>query len=94
MELSERCIQTLEKEGFPSVYEVQDAPEAIYEEHIHKGKVTLFVTEGAFEITFLEQTKRLLAGDRVDIPKGTPYSALVGPTGCQLVVGEEIDGDF
>lgn len=94
MELSERCIQTLEKEGFPSVYEIQDAPDAIYEEHTHKGKVTLFVTEGVFEITFLGQTKRLVAGDRVDIPKDTPYSALVGPTGCQLVVGEEVDGDF
>ncbi len=94
MELSERCIQTLEKEGFPFVYETQDAPGAIYEEHKHEGKVTLFITEGSFEITLLETNKNLVAGDRVDIPKDTPYSAVVGLTGCQLVVGEMIDGDF
>lgn len=94
MELSERCIQTLEKEGFPSVYETQDAPGAIYEEHSHEGKVTLFITEGLFEITLLGETKALIAGDRVDIPKETPYTALVGPQGCQLVVGEMVEGDF
>ena len=94
MELSERCIQTLEKEGFVSVYETQDAPGAIYEEHKHEGKVPLFVTEGLFEITLLGQNKHLVAGERVDIPKDTPYSAVVGPNGCQLVVGEMVDGDF
>ena len=94
MELSERCIQTLEKEGFPFVYETQDAPGAIYEEHKHDGRVTLFVTEGSFSVTLLGVTKDLLPGERVDIPKDTPYSALVGPEGCQLVVGEDIDGDF
>ena len=94
MELSERCIQILEKEGFPFVYETQDAPGAIYEEHAHEGKVALFVTEGAFEITFLGLTKSLTSGERVDIPKETPYSALVGPQGCQLVIGEMVDGDF
>lgn len=94
MELSERCIQTLEKEGFPFVYETQDAPGAIYEEHKHEGKVTLFITEGSFEITLQEETKNLAAGERIDIPKDTPYSAVVGPQGCQLVVGEMINGDF
>ena len=94
MELSERCIQTLEKEGFPFVYETQDAPGAIYEEHKHEGKVTLFITEGSFEITLSGETKNLVAGDRIDIPKDTPYSAVVGAQGCQLVVGEMIDGDF
>jgi mannose-6-phosphate isomerase-like protein (cupin superfamily) len=94
MELSERCIQTLEKEGYPFVYETQDAPEAIYEEHTHAGQVTLFITEGAFNISLAGVLKPLTVGDRVTIPKGTPYSAVVGPHGCQLVVGEMIDGDF
>jgi quercetin dioxygenase-like cupin family protein len=94
MELSERCIQTLEKEGFNYVYETQDAPEAIYEEHVHKGKVTIFVTEGAFEITVAGQVTNLVAGERYSIPPTVPYSAVVGSMGCQLVIGEEIDGDF
>lgn len=94
MELSERCIQTLEKEGFTYVYETQDAPEAIYEEHIHKGKVVVFVTEGSFAISISGKSVNLVAGDRYTIPPEVPYSALVGPNGCQLVIGEMIDGDF
>jgi quercetin dioxygenase-like cupin family protein len=94
MELSERCIATLEKEGFTYVYETQDAPGAIYEEHTHENKVTLFITEGSFEITLPSGMKALTAGDRIDIPRAIPYSALVGKDGCQLVVGEMIDGDF
>jgi hypothetical protein len=94
MELSERCIQTLEKEGFTNVYETQDAPLAIYEEHQHQGKVTVFVAEGSFEIKVGAQSKNLMAGDRFNIPPATPYSAVVGPYGCQLVIGETISGDF
>jgi len=94
MELSERCIQTLEKEGFTYVYETQDAPGAIYEEHTHKDKVTVFVTEGTFEITISDQVTNLVAGERSNIPPNVPYSAVVGPGGCQLVIGEMVDGDF
>lgn len=94
MELSERCIKTLEKEGFTYVYEHQDAPGAIYEELKHEDKVSLFVTEGSFEITISKQVKNLIAGDRFDIAPGVPYSAVVGTSGCQLVIGEMVDGDF
>lgn len=94
MELSEKCIQTLEKEGFTYVYETQDAPEAIYEQHQHQDKVTIFITEGVFDITVGSQTKSLSAGDRFNIPPATPYSAVVGPFVCQMVIGEMIDGDF
>ncbi|MEZ4194862.1 MAG: hypothetical protein R3B53_00465 [Candidatus Paceibacterota bacterium] len=94
MELSERCIQTLEKEGFTYVYEHQDAPGAIYEEIEHKDRVSIFVTEGSFEITLSKQVKNLVPGDRFNIPPQTPYSAVVGTRGCQLVVGEMVDGDF
>ncbi len=94
MELSERCIQTLEKEGFINVYETQDAPEAIYEEHTHKDKVTIFVTEGSFEITVSGHVTNLVAGERFNILPNVPYSAVVGKKGCQLVIGEMADGDF
>ncbi len=94
MELSERCIQTLEKAGFTYVYENQDAPGAIYEEHQHQDKVTVFVAEGAFEIKVAGNTKRLTAGDRYNFIPQVPYSAVVGPDGCQLVIGEMINGDF
>lgn len=93
MELSERCIKTLEKEGFASVYEWSDGPGVVYGEHQHEGAVTIFVTEGALSLTISGETKELRAGDRFDIPALTPHSALVGPDGCQYVVGEMILGD-
>lgn len=93
MELSERCIQTLEKENWPHIYEWQDKPGTIYPEHVHQGKVTIFVTEGYVEITIKEEKIILRAGDRFNVPPNTYHSAIVGPQGVQFVVGEEIEGD-
>lgn len=93
MELSERCIQTLENEGFVSVYEWSDPPGTVYGEHVHQGPVTIFVTEGGVVMRIGSETKELRAGDRCDVPVGTPHSAVVGPEGCQYVVGEMIPGD-
>ena len=93
MEISERSIATLEKEGFPHVYEWQDKPGTVYPEHSHQDKVTIFITEGSLELTILGETRELKTGDRFDVPPGIPHSAVVGPQGCQYVVGEIIDGD-
>jgi hypothetical protein len=93
MELSELCIAQLEKESWPNIYEWQDKPGAVYAECGHKGKVVLLITDGSMEFTLACETKTLRTGDRMDIPSGTPHSAVVGPTGCQYVIGEEIDGD-
>jgi quercetin dioxygenase-like cupin family protein len=93
MELSERCIAQLENEGWPHIYEWQDKPSAIYPEHSHQGRVTLFITEGSIEFTISGVTKTFITGDRLDVPPGTPHRAVVGPSGVQFVVGEEIDGD-
>ncbi len=93
MELSERCIQTLEKEGFPYVYEWSDKPGTVYQEHSHQDKVTIFLIEGSIELTINGKTQILKAGDRFNIPPLTPHSAVVGTSGCQYVVGEMIDGD-
>ncbi len=93
MELSERCIQTLEKEGFLHVYEWQDKPGTVYPEHSHQDRVTLFITEGSIDFTILGVTHQLRTGDRFDVSPGVPHSAVVGPQGCQYVVGEMIDGD-
>jgi quercetin dioxygenase-like cupin family protein len=93
MELSERCIETLEKEGFISVYEWQDKPGTIYPEHSHIDKVTMFVTEGSVDFTIAGTTHTLRSGDRFDVPPSVPHSAVAGPQGCQYVIGEMIDGD-
>ncbi len=93
MELSERYIQKLEAEGFASVYEWEDGAGTVYPEHSHKGKVSLLVTDGSIIFDFTGQKKELIANQRFDIPVGIPHSAVVGPKGWIVIVGEEIIGD-
>ncbi len=93
MELSERWIQKFEIEGFVSIYEHQDAPGTVYEEHSHKGKVSLFVTDGSITFDFSGEKKEVKANERFDVPVNTPHSAVVGPQGWIVIVGEEIEGD-
>jgi quercetin dioxygenase-like cupin family protein len=93
MELSERCIQTLEKEGFRHIFEWHDEPNTVYEPHAHKGKVTLFLTDGSLTFDFLGKKKELVAPARFDVPVGETHAAIVGPKGAYYVVGEEIEGD-
>ncbi len=92
MELSERFIQKLEAE-FPNVYEWDDPSGTTYEEHVHKGKVSLYVTDGSITFDFSGEKKTVSAGQRFDVPVGVMHSAVVGPAGWQVVVGEEIEGD-
>jgi hypothetical protein len=93
MELSERCIQTLEKEGFLHVYERQDKPGKVYLPHQHQDKVTIIVTEGSLELSIKGEMYSLRAGGRIDILPGTEHSATAGLSGCQYVVGEMVEGD-
>jgi quercetin dioxygenase-like cupin family protein len=93
MELSERWIKKFEDDGFASVYEWQDGPGTIYEEHAHKGRVSLFLTDGSITFDFSGEKKEVKAGERFDVPVGVPHSAVVGPQGWVVVVAEEIEGD-
>jgi quercetin dioxygenase-like cupin family protein len=93
MELSERWIKRFEEEDFQHVFEWRDAPGTVYEEHSHKGRVSLFVTDGSITFDFSGKTKEVKAGERFDVPAGVPHSAIVGSQGWIVVVGEEIEGD-
>lgn len=93
MELSERYLQTLENEGFASVYEWQDAAGTVYQEHVNQGRVTFMVTDGSITFTLPEQVKELVAGQRFDVPVGVPHSMLVGPAGWIGIIGEELASD-
>ncbi len=93
MELSERYIQIFEKEGFASVYEWQDPAGRVYKPHSHKGKVSLFVTDGSISFDFSGEKKEVKAGERFDVSAGMEHSAVVGPQGWIVIVGEEIEGD-
>lgn len=93
MELSEKWISDFENEGFISVYEWSDPADTTYPVHAHKGKVSLFVTDGLVEFDFSGEKKIVKAGERFDVPVGAEHSAVVGPDGWTVVVGEEIEGD-
>ena len=93
MELSERYIQKFEDEGFASVYEWQDPAGTVYEEHAHQGKVSLFVTDGSITFDIAGKEQVLKANERFDVPVGVPHSAIVGPQGWIVIVGEELEGD-
>ena len=93
MELSERWLQKFEEEDFASVYEWQDPAGTIYEEHAHQGKVSLFVTDGSITFDFSGEKKEVKANERFDVPIGAKHSAVVGPKGWIVIVGEEIEGD-
>jgi len=88
MELSERCIQTLEKEGWSSVYEWSEAPGTEYPEHSHQVHTAIIITEGSMSISMNGETKELQVGDRIEIPPHSVHSVVVGSAGCQFVVGE------
>lgn len=93
MELSERWIQKFEEEGFPHVFEWSDPAGTVYEPHSHQGKVSIFVTDGSCTFNFSGEEKTVSAGERFDVPVGVEHSAVVGPEGWIVIVGEEIKGD-
>ena len=82
----------LVSEGFPSIYEWIDKPGTKYDSHSHKGKVSLLIVSGS--VAFSDGFEKVLKeGDRFDVPAGVSHSAIVGPEGCEYIVGEEIEGD-
>lgn len=93
MELSERIIQKFEAEGFASVYEWSDPAGTAYPEHEHKGNVSIYVTDGSITFDFQGKKKEVVANQRFNVPPGALHSAVVGPLGWVVIVGEEIEGD-
>lgn len=82
----------LKEEGFAHVFDWHDEPNTKYDPHSHKGKVSFYIIQGS--VTFSGGiTETIKAGERFDVPIGVTHSAVVGPEGCDWVVGEEIEGD-
>lgn len=91
---NEIFVEKLKKEGFPHVYEWQDAPGTEYPTHSHKGKVSFYVTEGCVTLSFKNGKELLVCkGERFDMLPGVEHQGKAGPLGCSWVVGEEIEGD-
>jgi len=84
----ENITRQMREEGLrPYVW--ANAPNFRYPVRSHGYDKTLFCVQGTLEITFPKTKQRVMLrpGDRVDVPRGVRYSAIVGPTGVQCVEG-------
>ena len=83
------------KKEFLHVYEWIDEPGTVYPLHSHKGKVAMYVTKGEITFSFPEtdEEKKIVAGERFDVPVGKIHSAKVGLDGASYIIGEEVKGD-
>ncbi len=88
MELSERFIQQLEKEGFSTVSEWQDEAGVVYPEHSHEEKIAFYVTDGSVTVEMRGVEKIINVGERIDVPPNVPHSVVVGNEGCIVIIGE------
>lgn len=66
-----------------------NTPNFRYPVRSHGYDKTLYCVQGSLEITVPQAKQRLTlrAGDRVDMPRGVRYSAIIGPSGAQCVEG-------
>ena len=85
-------LEIILKKEYPIIYEWTDAPNAIYENHKHEGKVSFFVVDGS--VTFSGGINKTVSKwERFDVPVGIEHSAVVSDQGCTYIVGQEIEGD-
>lgn len=92
--MNETYEKILKREHFPIVYQWKDKPNTTYSKHMHKGRVTLYITEGSVHFYFENGTqKELYKGERFDVPPHIFHTAEVGKEGCSYVIGQETEDD-
>jgi hypothetical protein len=79
MEFSERCIATLEKEGFSSISE--EVAAFAEKDGLSQTSTSLVVTDGSLTVLYGGISHSVHVGDRLDIPAAAPYSLTAGPNG-------------
>ena len=64
-------------------YHWSNGPHDVYNAHKHAYNKVIFVLFGSITFTLPEtgEEVELLTGDRLDLPRGTVHSAVVGPQG-------------
>jgi mannose-6-phosphate isomerase-like protein (cupin superfamily) len=77
------------KEGFRHAYVWRDAAETFYPDHTHNQLTAHIILDGQMTLTMNGKTETYRAGDRCDVPAGVVHSALIGPRGCQYLIGEK-----
>jgi len=62
-----------------------NGPGDTYARHDHTYHKVLYCVSGSIEFQTVEDAIELLPGDRLEIEKGTPHSATVGPRGVECI---------
>ncbi|HEU5002975.1 MAG TPA: cupin domain-containing protein [Actinomycetota bacterium] len=65
-----------------SPYAWSNGPGDRYAVHTHSFDKVLICAQGSIAFQVAGEDVTLQAGDRLDLPAGTPHGALVGPRGC------------
>lgn len=87
----DKILRQLEKEGLRP-YTWADAPNSRYPVRSHGYHKILYCVQGSLEVTFPATKQRVVlhSGDRLDMPRGVRYSAIVGPTGVKCAEGSQL----
>jgi quercetin dioxygenase-like cupin family protein len=84
MARADDLARRLRAEGFtPSPW--SNGPGAVYGEHAHAYRKVLYCAAGSIVFRTPDGDVPLAAGDRLELPAGTPHSAVVGPDGVTCV---------
>ena len=79
----------LKQEGYTEIYLWKDPPHKVYTPHSHNTETKLIVMKGEIEITANNMKKTYHLRDSIIIPKRGKHSAIVGPEGCEYLIGEK-----
>ena len=71
------------------MYTWSNAPGDRYGRHSHAYTKVLYCLEGGIDFITDEGTIALAAGDRMELPAGTPHSAAVGLNGVTCAEGKK-----
>ena len=79
------ALAAFEAEGCSAPRGWSNGPGDGYGRHDHSYHKVLFCLEGSIVFHTDEGDIELEAGDRLDLPPGTPHAATVGRTGCRCL---------
>ncbi len=86
---TDQAEKMLQEEGFRTIYEWQDGPNAMYPPHEHPTLSAHIILTGSLTLITEGKVEELQAGDRFDIPANISHEVHVGPYGCRYLVGEK-----
>ena len=81
----DEALAAFAREGCSEPRSWANGPGDTYGRHDHARAKVLFCLEGSIVFHTDEGDVALVAGDRLDLPAGTPHAATVGTSGCGCV---------